>query len=272
MKFLTDLLKGILIGVGSIAPGVSGGALAMIFGLYEDMVKAVGNFFKDIKKNIFFLLPIGIGVGIGVIGFSNVLKYLLNNYPMPTTFTFAGLIIGTLPVLFKRANKKGFKEIFLLPFILTFAVAVSFVFLETGFDNIEARVDIAMTAGNLLRLAACGFLIAGSLVIPGVSGSVLLMLIGVYGTVLEAVSTLNLYILVPLAAGLGIGVLAFSKLMDYLLDRHYGITYYAVLGFVIGSIPEVITGFSLDLAGFLSVLCLVGGFAVSYCLSRLEKD
>lgn len=272
MNFFSGFFKGLIIGIGNIAPGVSGGALAMILGIYEKLVYTVGNFFKDIKKNIIFLFPIGVGAGVGIVGFSWILKYLLEHHPMPTTFTFAGLIIGTLPVLFKRANKKGFKKVYFIPFIITLAIAISFVLLETGFEKVDMTAELEMNIINILKLALCGFLIAGSIVIPGVSGSVLMMLIGVYDALLEAISTINIVVLFPMAVGLGIGVLAFSKLMEYLLDKHYSITYYAVLGFVIGAIPEVITGFSFNLLGALSILCFAVGLVVSYRFSMLEKD
>lgn len=272
MDFLSNVLKGVLIGVGSIAPGVSGGALAMILGLYEKLVYAVGNFFKDIKKNIIFLFPIGLGGGIGVIAFSKILKFLLANYTMPTTYTFAGLIVGTLPVLFKRANKKGFKKSYLIFLVAALALAVSFAFIESGFSADQAAAQIELTGGNIVKLILIGFLIAGSLVIPGISGSVLLMLIGVYTLFLDAVASINVFVLAPIAIGLGIGVLAFSKLMEYMLDRHYGITYYAVIGFLIGSIPEVITGFPSGSTGVLSILLFIVGVITSYYFSKLEKE
>jgi putative membrane protein len=272
MDFLHSCLKGLLIGIGNIAPGFSGGALAMILGIYEDMLHAVNNFFKDIKKHFLYLLPIGLGAVVGIVGFSNVLKYLLKTYPMPTSFIFAGLIIGTLPVLFKRANKRGFKKSYILPFLITLAVALSFVFIETGYGNVRMAAHAGFSVSALPALISCGFLIAGSIVIPGVSGSVMLMLFGVYGMVLEAISTIDIPVLLPLCIGLGIGVLVFTKLMEYLLKNYYGITYYAILGFVIGAIPEVITGFSWDYAGMLSIVLLLVSFVVSYWFSKYEAD
>lgn len=269
MGYLSLFLKGIAIGVGNIAPGVSGGALAMIFGIYEKLVDSVGNFFRDMKKNTLFLIPVGLGAAIGIIGFSKILTILLDTVPMQTTYTFAGLIVGTLPLLFKRANKKGFKKSYIIPFLITLLIALSFVFMEAGFfSNIQSGGKDSV---GLFTLIIGGFVLAGSLVIPGVSGSVLLMLIGFYADFLEAVSTLDLAILFPMGIGLGAGVLFFSKLMDYLLKEHYGVTYYAVLGFVIGAIPEVITGYSLDLVGLISVLFFFAGLAVSLSLSKLEK-
>jgi len=268
MNYFGNFVKGIIIGIGNIAPGVSGGALAMILGLYEDLVFAVGNFFKNMKRNLIFLIPIGLGAAIGIVGFSNVLSYLLEKVPMPTTYTFAGLIVGTLPLLVKRANRRGFKVTYLIPFALTLAIGLALAILETGFEDIQSGT---LHSVNLFQLIFGGFVLAGSIVIPGISGSVLLMLLGFYENFLKAVATLDLFILFPMGIGLAIGVLAFAKLMDYLLREYYGITYYAVLGFVIGAIPEIITGYSFDLLGLISVLCFFVGLAVSYALSRLER-
>ena len=268
MNYLGNFVKGIIIGIGNIAPGVSGGALAMILGLYEDLVFAVGNFFKNMKRNLIFLIPIGLGAAIGIVGFSNVLSYLLEKVPMPTTYTFAGLIVGTLPLLVKRANSRGFKVAYLIPFVLTLAIGVYLAILETGFENIQAGT---LHSVNLIQLVFGGFVLAGSIVIPGISGSVLLMLLGFYENFLKAVATLDLTILFPMGIGLAVGVLFFAKLMDFLLREYYGITYYAVLGFVIGAIPEIISGYSFDWLGLVSVFCFFVGLAVSYALSRLER-
>lgn len=135
MKFITNFLKGLLIGVGNIAPGVSGGALAIILGLYEDLIQSVNNFFQDIKRNFLFLLPIGLGVAAGVIGFSNVLYYLFDRYPAPTTFALAGLIVGMLPVFWRKANAKGFKSYYLILLAITLALSLYFTIIETGFTG-----------------------------------------------------------------------------------------------------------------------------------------
>lgn len=272
MNFLSVFFKGILIGIGNIAPGVSGGALAIIFGLYEGMVDAIGNFFKDIKKNVIFLFPIGLGVGVGIISFSGILKYLMTNFLVPTSFTFAGLITGTLPILFRKANKKGFKKTDIIPMFITFFIALILVFLDNGFADSSMPTEITLTPVNLGLLVLYGFILAGSIVIPGISGSVILMLLGVYGIILEAISTLNLLVCIPVGVGVGIGVLVFSKLMTILMKKYYTITFYAILGFVIGSIPEFFPGLPMNMTGILSVVLFICGLTLSYTVSRLEKE
>lgn len=268
MDFFVKFLKGILIGVGNIAPGVSGGALAMIMGLYEDMVGAIGNFLKDIKKNLLFLLPIGLGAGFGVVAFSGVISYFLQNYLTPTAYLFAGLITGTLPVLFRKANKKSFKIGYLIPMLITFAFAIYLVFVGPNFTVENMPTTMEINPFNMGMLVVYGFILAGSIVIPGISGSVILSLLGVYGVILEAIKTLNIVIGIPLAIGLGLGILIFSKLMSFLLKHFYGWTYFAVIGFVIGTIPEFI---NIKMLGVMSVLFFLIGMTSSYLISRLEK-
>ena len=284
MKALKNIFVGMLIGIGAISPGVSGGALAMIFGVYQELVNAVGNLFKDIKKNLTYLIPIGIGVGVSVVILSGILKSLFESYPMQTSFTFAGLITGTLPILFKHANKKGFNKLNIIPFVATFAFAIFLSILDTGFDTSNMPTEIDLNVVNIFLLAFYGFVLAGSLVIPGISGSVLLSMMGAYFIVLNAMKKLNplvsanaefihsISVLIPMGIGLALGVLIFSKLMDFLLKKHYSITYYAILGFVIGSVSEFVQDFQGGATGIISIVGFVLGLVLSYGLSRFEKD
>ncbi|MDD5603820.1 MAG: DUF368 domain-containing protein [Eubacteriales bacterium] len=276
MSFIKNMLKGVLMGIGAVAPGVSGGAIAMILGLYEKIIATISGIFKDffrnLKKNIIFFLPIGIGVAIGVLLFSIILKHLFANYKIQTSYAFAGLIVGTMPALFKRACKKGFSLWLLIPLVMACAAAFSFVFVESSFSGAAESSQIILSFANIMKLMLIGFIVAGSLVIPGISGSVLMIILGVYSMLLDAVSTINIPVLIPMGAGLAIGVLFFSRIMDFLLKRFYGITYFAVTGFLIGSIPEVLSAPPKGSAGAVGILLFITGAAASYLFSRLEKD
>lgn len=296
MKFLKLLGQGILIGAGSIAPGVSGGAIAIIFGLYEKLINAINNFFKDIKKNALFLINIGIGVAIGIVLFSSIQLTLLKHYPLPTMFTFAGLVIGTIPRLVNTANKKGFNYYLLIPLFISLGIGIFFSWVnKTSItDNIQDQ-DIILNLKNILYLFLIGIILSGSLVIPGISGTVLLFLIGVYGLVMNAIADIKnifllpfgskemflefldkVYILIPLGLGLVVGTLLFSRLMEYLINHHYSITYYAIIGFVIGSILELIPIFNqainFDRTLVLSIILLLVASLVSYYLNKFAKE
>lgn len=296
MKFLKMLAKGILIGAGSIAPGVSGGAIAIIFGLYEKIINSINNFFKDIKNNALFLINIGIGVAIGIVLFSSIQLTLLKHYALPTMFTFAGLVIGTIPRLLKTANKKGFNYYLLIPFFLALGIGLFFCWIDNTSisDNIQ-ETELIFNFRNIIYLFLIGIVLSGSLVIPGISGTVLLFLIGVYGLVMNAIASIKdifllpfaskdmilafldkMYILIPLGLGLVVGTLLFSRLMEYLINKHYSITYYAIVGFVIGSLPELIPIFnqaiSINRTLILSIILLLVASYVSFYLNKFAKD
>lgn len=290
------LAKGILIGAGSIAPGVSGGAIAIIFGLYEKIINSINNFFKDIKNNALFLINIGIGVAIGIVLFSSIQLTLLKHYALPTMFTFAGLVIGTIPRLLKTANKKGFNYYLLIPFFLALGLGLFFCWIDNTSisDNIQ-ETELVFNFRNIIYLFLIGIVLSGSLVIPGISGTVLLFLIGVYGLVMNAIASIKdifllpfaskdmilafldkMYILIPLGLGLVVGTLLFSRLMEYLINKHYSITYYAIVGFVIGSLPELIPIFnqaiSINRTLILSIILLLVASYVSFYLNKFAKD
>lgn len=292
-----DFFKGIFVGAGGIAPGLSGGTLAIILGIYERMVAAVGNIFKTPVKSIKTLFPIGAGALIGVVGFGTVQTFLLDKYLMQTMFCFMGLIIGSLPFLFREANEKepltrenAVSRVIL--FLITLAVGLILTILETQEINVDPVV-IAMSPLVFGRLVLVGILIAASLVIPGVSGTVLLVMIGQYGLVLNAVADLrnilklpmaspemiqgifdNLLVLIPLGLGTVLGGIAISYIIHQLLQRWHGQTYAGILGFVIGSIPALYprgTNVGLNTTTLVSAVLLLAGIVLAYWFSNLEN-
>lgn len=254
---ISNLLKGILIGIGGIIPGLSGAVIAMVLGLYEDMIYAVGNFFKDMKKNFIFLLPLIIGIAIGFILFSNIQKILLEKYPFQTMLVIIGLIIGTIPALFKSANIKKYNSSYLIAFIITLAIGLLISYIGKPVIDVQDKV-LEINLFNIARLALIGFIMAGSHIIPGISGTVILILLGSYGIMLNAIANLkdiflitsynenfdiiiyNIIIIIPIGVGLLFGAILFSKLMNYLLKHYYTQTYCAIIGFVVGSIPSIV--------------------------------
>jgi putative membrane protein len=257
LKFLFDYLKGIAIGAGAILPGISSGVLCVIFGLYEKLINSVLNIFKDFKTNFKFLLPIGLGGVTGILLFGKILKYLFNSFPMQTKFAFIGLIIGCIPILFKKANsKKGFRLHYLLFLIIAFAIG---------------SLSILYEANNgFLFLIIAGFFMSIGIVVPGVSSSVILMTFGVYYEYLDAISTLNLNILIPLAIGIILGGYLFLKIIKYLLENYFPETFYAIIGFVLGSVLILYPGFTFNITGIISLLCFSVSFIISLQFEKLE--
>ena len=196
---------------------------------------------------------------------------LIKFFSMMGTFTFAGLVIGTIPKLFKNANKSGFKKMYIFCFGTALIATYYFVLMKSQINITQMPEKITLDAVNILYLSAIGFILAGTAVIPGVSGSVVLMIMGAYKIVLFSIASLDIITLAPIFLGMGIGVIVFSKFMDFLLSKFYGFTYYIILGFAIGTIPEFLKGFSFDLTGAFCIIFLLSGTIISFLISFKES-
>lgn len=278
MNYFINFLKGAAVGIANIIPGVSGGTLAVITGIYNKLIDIIGNFLSHLKswtklkEDFKFLIPIGLGAVIGIVLFSKVLKWLLATFNMPTLFCFMGLIIGSLPLLFNQAKEKGFKIKYLIPFAITLVLMIILNIIGANVTEGSGIETFDKTPINMILLVFYGFIAAGTMVIPGISGSMVMMIMGIYTAILTAVSTLDIIILLPFAFGVLIGVIVVSKLMDILLEKFYSYTYFAILGFIIGSIIFIFPGFAFNLTGLVSVIVFIIGFVVSYFVSKLVKN
>jgi len=267
MNFLWDLVKGIIIGMGAVAPGVSGGTFAVILGVYDKLTDAIANIFINFKKKLATLFPLGLGIGIGVLLFSRVMKYLFEYHEFQVKFLFIGLMVGTLPSVFNAANKKGFRRLYLIPFLLTFSIAIIFMILE------NSGIDIIPEANpSLLALITYGVIIGFGTVVPGVSSSFILMYIGAYEILLDGIVGLDFMVLIPVGLGFGLSILLFAKIIFYLFKRFYGYTYYTVLGFVMGSILTIVPAVSFNQELLLGIGLCVIGIGLSYFFSRNKND
>lgn len=253
MKFILDFGKGVLIGAGAILPGISSGVLCVIFGIYEKLLDSVLNFFTDIRKNFKFLFPIVSGGVMGVVLFSKILQFLLYKYTLQTKSIFIGLILGGVVLLFKEMNKKEkFKIKNLLYLFIFLIVGIAMVYIENKL-GVEAIENV-----NYIYLIFSGFLMSIGIVVPGVSNTIILMLMGVYSLYLSSVSTLYLPVLIPMIIGVILGSLLFMKIVKYLLDRFYIQTMFSIIGFTLGSVfvlfPTISTISELVIA-LLYVIC-----------------
>lgn len=243
------VIKGFIMGIANVIPGVSGGTLALTLGIYEKLIKAISHFFKNLKNNIKFLLPLGIGMLLAIITMSNVIDYSFKNFPLPTTLFFMGLVIGGVPILYKRV--KGTKESKKVSSYviagLTFALVIVLALSEQLF-NINLTANLSnMNFFEYILLFLVGIIAAATMVIPGVSGSLVLMLLGYYYPILELVTEItkfnNLFtnIITGGVFGLGIlvGIVGVSKLIEFLLEKYEVKTYFGVLGFILSSIIAI---------------------------------
>lgn len=268
-------LKGLIIGLGQIVPGVSGAMLAIFLGLYEKGVEAISNFFTNIKANLKFLIPIGLGIVTSVLFISKLIKISLDNFYVPTMLLFIGLILGSVPPLFektKRETKKYNIIIFLVVFIGISAISLL---------NLENKVVINnFNVIQYLMFALVGFIYAATMVIPGVSGTAIMMLIGYYNIVITMISSLtsidyifsHLGIIFPFAFGFVIGVIIISKMMNYLLKKHETKTYYGIIGLVCSSILiMIVKTFNVNFDVFTLVTGLILFLIGFYISKKLEN-
>jgi len=237
-------------GIANIIPGVSGGTLALTLGIYEQFIGAISHFFEKFKENIQFLIPIFIGMALAIISMSNIISSSFENYPIPTTLFFIGLVLGGIPMLLGFVKgKKEQKEIssYVIAF-LTFALVIILAFSEQLFGGGLKEVNLGnVSIGGYLLLFLVGVIAAATMVIPGVSGSLVLMLLGYYIPVVNTIKDLtkfnhifsNCLILGFFGIGVLIGIVLISKLIEYLLKKQEAKTYFGVLGFVLSSVVAI---------------------------------
>jgi len=260
MNFLFSTLKGIMIGAGAILPGISSGVLCVIFGIYEKLVDSVLGIFKDFKKNFAFLLPIVIGIGIGFLLFGNLLNYIFNSHETECKLLFLGLILGSIPSLFKEANKKKkFRVSFLIYIFISFIFGLFLFLLENKISNSYTTINT-----NLIFLFLSGFAMSAGVIIPGVSSTVILMCFGTYFIYLEAISLLNLNVLIPMGIGILCGSIFFLFLIRFLFKNYAYQTYYSIIGFVLGSIFVLLPN-NINL---ISLLLFILGFIIALNLEK----
>ena len=264
MTFLLNFVIGIAIGSGAILPGISSGVLCVIFGIYEKLIDSILNFFKSPKKNLKLLLPILIGIFIGVFVFSNMLNYLLTNFPIQIKSIFIGLILGSVPSLIKEINKNSkFKLHYLFYTLIAFIIGISSVFLESNISNNIVNENI-----NYLYFLLSGFLMSIGVIIPGISSTVILMLMGVYSSYISSISSLYFPILIPLGIGLLLGSIIFMKITNFLLKKYYTHTFYTIIGFTLGSIFVLFPNIQFDLNGLICIICI----SIGCLIINLFKD
>ena len=268
------VLKGIIIGAGKIIPGVSGGMLAITLNVYDKGIKAISEFFKDLKNNLIFLFTLGIGMFISIIALSKVIKLSLDNFYLPTMLLFIGLIIGGIPSIINEAKQeKSIKNIIIMviPFILIFLMSI----ISTVFNSSNKDAEF-------IPLLLMGIIDAITMIVPGISGTAILMMFGYYDMIITSFGNItnlslflsNIQILIPFGIGLVIGTIVLSKIINYLLEKHKISSYYAIIGFVISSVLLLLgetlkNSYSIKEV-FISMVLLVFGYLTSRKLDKIS--
>ncbi len=263
MNFLSGFLKGVAMGAGAIAPGVSGGALAVIFGLYDKITDFIAHLNRNFKRNLVFFIPIGIGGVAGVLIFSRIIEFLFQNFETEVRYAFVGLMLGTLPSVIREANKKGYKQKYLFPFIISLVLTLVVTYLENN-----AVILINEVGTSPVHLIIYGLIIGFGTIIPGVSASIILMYMGAYEIIIGAISDLHIIFIFYMGIGFVLSILLFAKLISMLFEKAYGMTYYTILGLVLGSIVSIFPGFEISIYYLMNLLILLLCCILSYSLSR----
>ncbi len=251
MEYITLFCKGIMVGIANVIPGVSGGTIAVVLRIFDRLLNAINHFFSDIKKHLRFLIPLGLGAVVGILAFSVLIEYCLERFSLPTCGFFAGLVAGSVPLLFNIARSKQDRT--KSPFVYYAATLVAFaaVVLLALQKAPEAVASEAINSPALLtKVFFGGILAAAAMVIPGVSGSFIMVLLGLYPVIIRNIAMLKDFLqtrdvsilvqvivfLIPLGLGVLLGIILIARVIGFLTERFHTLTYYLILGLIFGSI------------------------------------
>jgi putative membrane protein len=269
-SWLLSVIKGAIIGVGAILPGISGGVLCVVFGIYTPMMELLAHPIRSFKTHYKFFIPIIIGWALGFIGLARRVELLFRTSAEPAVWLFIGLICGTLPSLFKTAGEKGRKASAWVALGLSLAIALTILLL------LNRGGSLSITP-NTYWWALCGVLWGIGLIVPGMSASAMLIYLGLYQPMTAGIAVLDPAVVFPLIAGIVLCIMILSRAVHHLFNHHYAVMYHIILGFVIASTISIIPAFSANaLDIIIRAACFLGGCAGAYLLdrfgSRLKKD
>jgi putative membrane protein len=276
MGMIKNILCGVAIGIACIIPGVSGGTMMISMGIYTEILEAVSGFFTHWKKSLHILFPYAAGIGAGILGFSFILEYLLCHYPFQTAMAFIGLILGGVPQLLPKVSKgyPDWSEVMI--FVLAAAVLTAIQLLGEGQTQ-----QLEQNGNTAVVLLAVGLIVAATMVIPGVSGSAILMAMGFYESLLyhinrliQGIFTLEIEtisecisLLFPFGLGVAGGIFLMAKLVEHLLKKYERKSYFGILGFLAASPLAILGGLCDGMPGMMQLLAgivlLITGFFIS---------
>ena len=265
LQFIFRVLQGALIGLGAVLPGISGGVLSVIFGIYKPIMELLSNPFKNFKTHVPKLIPVIIGGVIGFLGVANILSFFLEKYPDPSVCVFIGLITGMLPSLFREAGEQGRSK----GSYISMAVCMCVIFtLLIGLQMTSIEV-----APNFFWYLFCGFCLALSIIAPGMSFSTLLMPLGLYTPFIDGIGHFDMGILIPGGIGALVTVICLAKAVNALFDNYYSIAFHGIIGIVIAATVMIIpfSGFSSPGTALVNGVCIIIGILVAIALDKFNS-
>ena len=264
---IKKLLQGMVVGIANIIPGVSGGTMMVAMGLYDRLIHAITHLKSEFKESMKLLIPIFVGAGLAIVALSRLFEFLLDVYPIQTNLAFCGLIAGSLPFILKKVKGHPVSGGKIAAFVIFFAIVVLMAVMgETGGN----AADVSFGVVNVIKLLCVGIIAAATMVIPGVSGSMMLMLMGYYDTILRSINNfidalaafdiaeilVQCGILIPFGIGVILGIFLIAKLIEFIFSKAEIHAYYAILGLIIASPIAILL--KTDWSGFSVPALLVG--------------
>ncbi len=267
LRVILRVLQGVLIGVGAVLPGISGGVLCVVFGIYKPVMELLGDPIRKFRTHVPKLLPVIIGGAVGFLGVAKILAFFLEAYPAPSVCLFIGLITGMLPSLFREANEQGRAKYAWVPMVVAFAVILA---LLLSLDLFSITI-----APNFGWYIFCGFCLALSVIAPGMSFSTLLMPLGLYTPFVDGLGNLDFGILVPAGIGAVVTVICLARAVDALFDHFYVYAFHAIIGIVIAATLMIIPVDSFltsPVSVAVNVVCIVVGVVAALALDRFNSS
>ena len=265
IRWLRDLLCGVLIGAGAILPGVSGGVLAVVFDIYRPFMEVLTHPREAIPKYWRWFLPIGLGCAIGFLGFAKGIAAAIDVSSTVTTWLFIGLIVGTVPSLFREAGKEGRS----IGSWVSMAVCAGAIFFSLFYVG---KVICVTVEPNFWWYNFCGALWGMSLVIPGLTSSSVMMALGLYQPMLEGLARLDFLVLSACLPGMVLTILLLARLVSWFFRKHYSIAFHGIFGIVLASTLVILPTSSVGAWEIvLSAVCCIGGFLLAYFMARLDR-
>ena len=274
LEYLKFFLCGILFGTANVIPGVSGGTMLVVFGIFDRLTDSISGI-KKILQNFWFLFTFALGAGAGILLSAKVIKTLFDSFPIQTNMFFIGLILGGIPLIYKfGTSEKKVKPLCAVPFVIAMAAVIGLTVLDR-MNVIDIAPD-AVSGFDLvisLKLLICAAIAAVTMIIPGISGSFVMMLLGVYQTVISALEEFNFYVLIPFAIGAVIGIILGAKLISLLIQKNKLMVYSALMGLVIGSVYAILPdGFGFNLQTGYGFVCLLFGVLAAVLIEKLNSS
>lgn len=266
LRLILRVLQGVLIGVGAVLPGISGGVLCVVFGIYKPVMELLGDPIRKFRTHVPKLLPVIVGGAVGFLGVAKILAFFLETYPAPSVCLFIGLITGMLPSLFREANEKGRVKNAWVPLAVAFVVILALL--------ISLNLFSITITPNFGWYVFCGFCLALSVIAPGMSFSTLLMPLGLYTPFVDGLGSLDFSILVPAGIGAVVTVICLARAVDALFDHFYAYAFHAIIGIVIAATIMIVPVDSFTSLGSaaVNVVCLAVGVAAALALDRFNSS